>query len=126
MSENLAEIEFTKTLFGTPDARALMASSSSPVSSFPGAGGEAGKQKEWDGTYAGVYDAFGLLGPRTILAHCVHLEERELETLRRTGAGVSHCPTSNFNIRSGCARVGEMLDRGIKVCPLSSRTGRRC
>lgn len=28
-------------------------------------------KKEWDGTYTGVYDSFGLLGDKTILAHCV-------------------------------------------------------
>ena len=35
--------------------------------------------------------------------------------INKRKAGVSHCPTSNFNLRSGCARVGLLLDRGIKV-----------
>lgn len=67
-------------------------------------------------SYADVYDQHGLLGPRTILAHAVHLSEQEVELVRRRGAGVSHCPTSNFNLRSGVCKVGEMLDRGVKVC----------
>jgi len=66
-------------------------------------------------TYAGVYHHFGLLRPKTILAHGCHLGDDELELIRRTGAGISHCPTSNFNLRSGMAHVGDMLDKGIKV-----------
>lgn len=66
-------------------------------------------------SYADVYDKHGLLGPRTILAHAVHLSEQEVRLVRERGAGVSHCPTSNFNLRSGVCEVGEMLDRGVKV-----------
>ena len=62
-----------------------------------------------------MYDAFGLLRENTILAHAVHLEEEEVEIIKARRAGVSHCPTSNFNLRSGVARVGEWLDRGLKV-----------
>ncbi|EJD05871.1 guanine deaminase [Fomitiporia mediterranea MF3/22] len=66
-------------------------------------------------TYTSVYDTYDLLGKRTILAHGVRLEDEELQLIKKKGAGISHCPTSNFNIRSGMAKVGEMLDRGIKV-----------
>jgi len=31
-------------------------------------------------------------------------------------AGISHCPTSNFNLRSGVAPIGRYLDEGLKVC----------
>ena len=65
--------------------------------------------------YTSVYDDFGLLGPRTILAHCVHLTKEERGLIKRRNAGISHCPTSNFFIGSGNARVREMLDEGIKV-----------
>jgi len=71
------------------------------------------------GTYAGVYDAHGLLRSNTILAHAVHLEEEEIQLIAKRGAGVSHCPTSNFNLSSGVAPVGKLLDRGIKVCSLA-------
>ncbi|KAI0797642.1 guanine deaminase [Abortiporus biennis] len=73
------------------------------------------KTKHTTTTYAGVYDAFGLLRENTILAHAVHLEEEEIEIVKRTGAGISHCPTSNFNLRSGFTKVGMLLDKGIKV-----------
>lgn len=67
------------------------------------------------GGYAGVYDAFGLLGPRTILAHGVHLTEPEARLLAARGAGVSHCPASNGALTSGAARVRWLLDRGVRV-----------
>jgi 5-methylthioadenosine/S-adenosylhomocysteine deaminase len=57
----------------------------------------------------------GLTAPHVVLAHCVHLDESELEILRETGTHVSHCPSSNLKLSSGIARVAEMLDRGISV-----------
>ena len=66
-------------------------------------------------SYTDVYDRHGLLGPRTILAHAIHLGEDEIALLKERDAGVSHCPTSNFNLRSGVCPVGELMDHGIKV-----------
>ncbi|KII88295.1 hypothetical protein PLICRDRAFT_54137 [Plicaturopsis crispa FD-325 SS-3] len=66
-------------------------------------------------TYAGVYDHYGLLRENTVLAHAVHLEPEEVNLIAQRKAGISHCPTSNFNISSGIARIGEYLDKGIKV-----------
>lgn len=85
ISENKSEIAFTKQLF--PDRA----------------------------SYADVYDHYGLLTQRTILAHAVHLADDEVELIKRRQSGISHCPTSNFNLRSGMARIGELLDEGIKV-----------
>ena len=85
LSENEGEIEFTKKLF--------------PFAS----------------SYTDVYDHFSLLTPRTILAHAIHLDDHEMELLGKRKCGISHCPTSNNNLRSGVSRVGEMLNRGIKV-----------
>lgn len=65
--------------------------------------------------YVGVYEAFGLLGERTILAHAVHLSEQEVKIVAETGSGVSHCPCSNTAITSGTARVRWLLDRGVDV-----------
>jgi guanine deaminase len=70
--------------------------------------------------YTEVYDKAGLVGDGTILAHCVHLEQKEMEILRDRKAGVSHCPVSNMNLNSGVAEVRKLLDMGIKV---SSRSG---
>ncbi|KAF3767968.1 Metallo-dependent hydrolase [Cryphonectria parasitica EP155] len=65
--------------------------------------------------YAGVYDAFGLLGDKTILAHAVHLSEQEAKLVAERGAGVSHCPCSNTAITSGAAKVRWLLDHGVNV-----------
>jgi len=65
--------------------------------------------------YAGVYDMFGLLKHNTILAHAVHLTEDEVNLIKKRNAGISHCPTSNFNLSSGVAPIGRYLDKGIKV-----------
>ncbi|KAK4701263.1 guanine deaminase, partial [Phenoliferia sp. Uapishka_3] len=66
-------------------------------------------------SYTHIYDHFNLLRNNTILAHCVHLEPKEMELIKLRNSGVSHCPTSNFNLRSGISDISEMLDRGIKV-----------
>jgi 5-methylthioadenosine/S-adenosylhomocysteine deaminase len=57
----------------------------------------------------------GLTAPHVVLAHCVHLDDAEMEILRSTGAHVAHCPSSNLKLASGIARVAEMLDRGVSV-----------
>ncbi len=60
-------------------------------------------------------DSLGLAGPNAALAHCVHLDDAEMETLLRTGTHVLHCPSSNLKLGSGIARITEMLERGISV-----------
>ncbi|HIC92683.1 MAG TPA: chlorohydrolase, partial [Anaerolineae bacterium] len=60
-------------------------------------------------------ERLGILGPRTIAAHCVHINEREMELLRETGTKVAHNPRSNMNNAVGVAPVLEMLRRGITV-----------
>ncbi|MFB6295913.1 MAG: amidohydrolase [Halobacteriales archaeon] len=57
----------------------------------------------------------GLLGPETFLAHCVHVDETEIDLLAETGTGVAHCPASNMKLASGMAPVQEMLDAGVRV-----------
>ena len=57
----------------------------------------------------------GLSGPNVVLAHCVHVDNSELELLARTGTHVAHCPSSNLKLGSGVAPVAEMLERGISV-----------
>jgi putative selenium metabolism protein SsnA len=61
-------------------------------------------------------DKFGLLGPRSIVAHCVHIDNREVEILRDTGTWVTHQPRSNMNNAVGAADVEGMLQRGVQVC----------
>ncbi|MFH0838291.1 MAG: guanine deaminase [Patescibacteria group bacterium] len=71
LSENLGEIAFTKKLF--PKYR----------------------------NYTDVYDKAGLLGPKTIMAHCIYLGESEQKRIKETGTKISHCPTSNRFLSSG-------------------------
>jgi len=49
------------------------------------------------------------------LAHAIHLTGDEVELIKQRGVGLSHCPTSNFNLNSGIAPIGYFLDRGVKV-----------
>lgn len=65
--------------------------------------------------YWETYDKYGLLKNGTLLAHCVHSDEREQLAIRDRGAVVVHCPDSNINICSGFAPIREMLDRGLSV-----------
>jgi cytosine/adenosine deaminase-related metal-dependent hydrolase len=57
----------------------------------------------------------GLAGPRLVLAHCVWLEEVEIDQIARSGTHVTHCPASNLKLASGLAPVRTLLDRGINV-----------
>jgi 5-methylthioadenosine/S-adenosylhomocysteine deaminase len=57
----------------------------------------------------------GLAGRNVVLAHCVHLNDSEMEVLSRTGTHVAHCPSSNLKLGSGFAPIVEMLGRGISV-----------
>jgi len=65
--------------------------------------------------YTEVYGKSGLLGPKTILAHCVHLTDEEVEMIRSTGSGISHCPNSNFSLKSGVCNVQRLRRAGVKV-----------
>jgi 5-methylthioadenosine/S-adenosylhomocysteine deaminase len=60
-------------------------------------------------------DSLGLTGSHVMLAHCVHLDEHELDTLAITQTNVAHCPSSNLKLGSGIAPIATMLDRGISV-----------
>jgi putative selenium metabolism protein SsnA len=58
---------------------------------------------------------FGILGPQSIAAHCVHIDPREAEILRDTGTWVTHQPRSNMNNAVGAADIEGLLRLGIKV-----------
>lgn len=61
-----------------------------------------------------LYDA-GILGPKSIMVHCVHVDAWEMEILRDTGTWVTHQPRSNMNNAVGVAPVEMMLRGGIPV-----------
>lgn len=58
---------------------------------------------------------FGVLGPKTIAAHCVHVSQAEIDLLRSTGTWVVHNPRSNMNNAVGTAPVPLMLAAGLPV-----------
>jgi 5-methylthioadenosine/S-adenosylhomocysteine deaminase len=60
-------------------------------------------------------DSLGVSGAHVVLAHCVHLDEQEVETLARTRTRVAHCPSSNLKLESGVAEVTKLLQRGVSV-----------
>ncbi len=71
LSENRDEIDFTCSLY--PEAQ----------------------------DYTDVYARYGMLGPKTLLGHCIHLSEREMDVMSDTGSVAVHCPTSNLFLGSG-------------------------
>lgn len=84
LSENRDEIAFTTELY--PDAR----------------------------DYLDVYESHGLLGPRALLGHAIHLEPREIERLAETGSHPVFCPTSNLFLGSGLFDDAGLRARGIQ------------
>lgn len=57
----------------------------------------------------------GVLGERTIAAHCVHVDDNEIELLGNSGTNVIHNPESNMGNAVGCAPVLKMMSRGVRV-----------
>ena len=66
-------------------------------------------------SYAGVYEKFGLLNHRTILAHGCYLTDEEIELIKQKKTTISHCPLSNFSLVSGVLNVKKLLNSGVKV-----------
>ena len=67
--------------------------------------------------YAEAYDKYNLFGKnnKTIMAHCVHCPDDELELIKQNNVVVAHCPQSNANLTSGIAPIKNMLSMGINV-----------
>jgi len=59
---------------------------------------------------------FGITGPDSIMAHCIHVDAWETALLKETGVWVTHQPRSNMNNAVGAAEVDAMLRGGIPVC----------
>ncbi len=57
----------------------------------------------------------GLLEAKVLAAHCVHIDEGEIRTLKHVNAGVAHNPSSNLKLASGAAPVKKMLEEGLNV-----------
>jgi guanine deaminase len=65
--------------------------------------------------YVGTYDAHGLLGERSVLAHNVHPTDDELRMLAGRGAAVAHCPSSNSALGSGLFPFRRHVEHGVRV-----------
>lgn len=65
--------------------------------------------------YADVYDRCGIFNNKCIMAHGIHLTDREMSMFARKGASIAHCPASNTRLRSGLCPVRKLLDSGVKV-----------
>ena len=85
LSENTREIEWVRELH--PDCR-----------------------QYWE-----TYDKYGLWKDHTVMAHCVHSDERERRAIRNAGVVVVHCADSNVNICSGLCPVRQMVNEGLWV-----------
>ncbi|MFP2906045.1 amidohydrolase family protein, partial [Pyxidicoccus sp. 3LFB2] len=65
--------------------------------------------------YLGVYEDHGLVGSRSLFAHCIHLSEGEWERMAHRNVAVAHCPDSNFFLGSGCMPLRKATERGLRV-----------
>jgi guanine deaminase len=65
-------------------------------------------------SYTDVYRTAGLLSPRTVLGHAIHLDDAEWALLKSHRAALAHCPTSNFYLRSGAFDLARAIGEGIR------------
>jgi 5-methylthioadenosine/S-adenosylhomocysteine deaminase len=71
--------------------------------------------KRWGRRPLEVMELRGILGPRTVVAHGVWLDDREIRVLAETGTAIAHCPCSNMKLASGPARIGALRAAGVTV-----------
>jgi len=75
----------------------------------------AQSQKEYGMRPLHRLSGLGLLGPNLIAAHCVHLDQEEMELLAENGCHVAHCPASNLKLASGIAPVSRLMQQGVNI-----------
>lgn len=68
-----------------------------------------------DRDYLAVYDRFGLVGPRSVFAHCLHMTDRSLHRMAQAGAAIAHCPSSNLFLGSGLFDLARADAHGVKT-----------
>ncbi|XP_033625057.1 guanine deaminase-like [Asterias rubens] len=66
-------------------------------------------------SYADVYQSCGLVTKKSVFAHSIYLDDKEIEVIKHHGSAVSHCPCSNFMLRNGILDLRKLWDKGIKL-----------
>ncbi|WP_062015585.1 guanine deaminase [Aureimonas sp. AU4] len=69
----------------------------------------------WAEDYTAVYERYGLVRPRALFGHCIHLSERERASLAGQGASAIFCPTSNLFLGSGLFDRDAALAAGLRT-----------
>jgi len=87
----------------------------SHVAENPGEVEWVSKLFPWSRSYLDVYDHFGLLGNRSVYAHCIYLDEADRDCLAKSGTAVSFCPTSNLFLGSGLFDMQSTLEHGLRL-----------
>ncbi len=75
----------------------------------------AAVRKKYGKENVDFFNSIGALNDKTVLAHCIHLNESETEMLKETNTRVAHCPSSNLKLGSGIANIPYYLSKGISV-----------
>lgn len=61
------------------------------------------------------FESIGVLDEHSVLAHCIHINENEIQIMKRNNSRISHCPSSNLKLGSGIANIPKYLKEGINV-----------
>ncbi|MEK7263436.1 MAG: amidohydrolase family protein [Bacteroidota bacterium] len=72
-------------------------------------------KKMYDKDNIAALHSFGALSEKTVLAHCVHLNSKEISLLQKTKTNIAHCPSSNLKLASGIANTLLYKQSGINV-----------
>jgi len=66
-------------------------------------------------SYLDVYDRAGLLGPRSVFGHCIHMTDGEVARMTATGSVAAFCPTSNLFLGSGLFDQARLAGAGVRI-----------
>lgn len=61
------------------------------------------------------FNSIGVIDDHSVLAHCIHVNDKETNLLKKNDVRVSHCPSSNLKLGSGVANIPKYLSKGISV-----------
>jgi guanine deaminase len=65
--------------------------------------------------YTDVYEKCGLLTPKTVLGHCIHLSPREIDAIAAAQSNIAHCPTANLFLGSGLFKLDQLMHAGLAI-----------